>query len=226
MTRDEFDRSRIAVLISGFGSNLQALLDIQARGDWPGRVCVVISDKPEAHGLERARGAGVPAVSIPPAAYPDRDAFDQVLGDTLEQHDASLIVLAGFMRILGPDFVDRFRGRMINVHPSLLPRFRGLRTHDRVLEAGDHHHGATVHFVTAELDGGPRVIQYRLAVQAGDTPLSLSARVQAGEHIILPRAAGWFAAGRLIMTNQHPQLDGRPLLKPILMEAEDDTPTR
>ncbi len=162
----------------------------------------------------------MPGIHIAPAAFADRAAFDAAIAATLEEHRIGLIVLAGFMRILGTAFVDRFAGRMLNIHPSLLPRFRGLNTHRRVLKAGDSHHGATVHFVTAELDGGPRVIQYRLPVNADDTLQTLSARVQVGEHIILPRAAGWFAAGRLRMNDQQPQLDGELLAEPILVEGD------
>ena len=222
MSSADPDRRRVAVLISGFGSNLQALLDAEAEGDWPGRVCLVISDQARARGLQRARQAGVPGLVLPAADFADRAAFDGALGDVLESHGVGLIVLAGFMRILGAAFVDRFAGRMLNIHPSLLPRFRGLHTHKRVLEAGDSHHGATVHFVTAELDGGPRVLQYRIAVRASDTPDTLSARVQAGEHKILPRAAGWFAAGRLTMDSRFAQLDGQQLAEPIVVEADDD----
>ena len=217
------DTRRVAVLISGFGSNLQALLDAVHRGEWPGQIVLVISDQADAFGLKRARAAETPTAVLPATDFPDRAAFDLALGDLLEEHRVGLIVLAGFMRILGEDFVARFAGRMLNIHPSLLPRFRGLHTHGRVLEAGDSHHGATVHFVTAELDGGPRVIQYRIPVKADDTAESLSARVQAGEHIILPRAAGWFAAGRLTMTGQQPRLDGEPLAKPILVEGNGGT---
>ena len=219
MTANPWDPRRVAVLISGFGSNLQALLDAAHQGEWPGQICLVISDQPDAFGLQRARAAGIPAAVLPAKDFPDRAAFDLALGDLLEEHRVGLIVLAGFMRILGEPFVARFAGRMLNIHPSLLPRFRGLHTHRRVLEAGDSHHGATVHFVTAELDGGPRVIQYRIPVTTDDTSESLSARVQAGEHIILPRAAGWFAAGRLTMSGQQPCLDGQPLAKPIVVEG-------
>ncbi len=221
MSGGGYDPRRVAVLISGFGSNLQALLDAAKGGEWPGQVCLVVSDQAQAYGLERARRAGVATVTLAAADFPDRSAYDAALGDTLEAHNVGLIVLAGFMRILGEACVNRFAGRMLNVHPSLLPRFRGLRTHERVLEAGDPHHGATVHFVTAELDGGPRIIQYRIPVRADDTPESLSARVQEGEHIILPRAAGWFAAGRLTMNRDIPQLDGQPLTKPLVVKGEE-----
>ncbi len=221
MSGGGYDPRRVAVLISGFGSNLQALLDAAKGGGWPGQVCLVVSDQGQAYGLERARRAGVATVTLAAADFPDRSAYDTALGDALEAHNAGLIVLAGFMRILGEACVNRFAGRMLNVHPSLLPRFRGLRTHARALEAGDSHHGATVHFVTAKLDGGPRVIQYRIPVRADDTPESLSARVQAGEHIILPRAAGWFAAGRLTMNRDIPQLDGQPLTEPLVVQGEE-----
>ncbi len=213
------DPRRIAVLISGYGSNLQALLDAAARGDLPGEVCAVVSDRAGAFGLQRARSAGVAALHVASGDFPDRHSFESAIGDLLEEREVGLIILAGFMRILGTAFVERFAGRMLNVHPSLLPRFPGLHTHRRVLEAGDERHGATVHFVTGELDAGPRVIQYSIAVHPHDTPDSLSARVQVGEHIILPRAAGWFAAGRLTVVEEQPQLDGRPLTEPVLVEG-------
>ena len=211
---------RVAVLVSGEGTNLQALLDAAAAGALGGRVALVVSDRPQARGLLRAREAGVDAVCVRPAEHPDRLAYETALLDALLAQEPSLLVFAGFMRILRGPVLERFAGRMLNIHPSLLPCYRGLDTHRRVLEAGERRHGATVHFVTSELDAGPRVIQYRLTVRADDTPETLAARVHVGEHIILPRAVGWFLGGRLAQRGSEAVLDGRPLAEPVMVEAE------
>lgn len=203
---------RVAVLISGAGSNLQALLDAQAHEGY--RVVGVVSNRPAAAGLERARVAGIPALTIDHTAFADRPAFEAALGAELERLAPDLIVLAGFMRVLTADFVARFTGRMLNVHPSLLPAYRGLDTHARVLAAGERWHGCSVHFVTAELDGGPVVLQGRLAVQPGDTAAGLQARVQALEHQLYARVVGWIAQGRLRWQDAGPWLDGAPLAAP------------
>lgn len=210
---------RIAVLISGEGTNLQALLDAVAAGTIGGRVALVVSDRPQARGLERARQAGVDAVCVRPAEHTGRVAYEAALLDALLAQEPSLLVLAGFMRVLRGPVLERFAGRMLNIHPSLLPSYPGLDTHRRVLEAGERWHGATVHFVTPALDAGPRVIQYRLAVRADDTPETLAARVHVGEHIILPRAVGWFVDGRLAQRGDQAVLDGRPLAEPVTVEA-------
>lgn len=188
---------RCVVLASGGGTNLQALLDQQAAGSLGATIAAVISDQPEAGALERARGAGVGAQALPPAGHADRAAYDAALAETVADWQPDLVVLAGFMRILGAPFVDRFAGRILNIHPSLLPAFRGLHTHRKALEAGCRLHGTTVHFVTADLDAGPIVAQAAVRVHDDDTPESLQARVQAREHRLLPQAVRWFAEGRL-----------------------------
>jgi len=212
------DRPAVVVLISGEGTNLQALIDAARDGVLGARVAAAISDRADARGLERARRAGIPARHIAREAYPSRDAYERALADAIDEHAPSAVVLAGFMRILGPEFVRHYAGRLLNIHPSLLPRYRGLDTHARVLAAGDRHHGATVHFVTDELDAGPRVLQYRLEVRPGETADTLAERVHRGEHIILPRATSWLVAGRLKLADGEITLDGQPLRAPIVVE--------
>lgn len=205
----------VAVLVSGFGSNLQALLDATAAGRLAADVRLVASDRADAWGLERARNAGIPAVTLPPAAYPDRAGWNEALDTLLRESGAELVVLAGFMRVLGAQLVRAWQGRMLNIHPSLLPLHRGLHTHRRALEAGDRMHGASIHFVTEELDGGPVILQARVPVLRGDDERSLARRVQAREHEVYPRVVGWVAAGRLHWRDDAPWLDGRRLLRPV-----------
>jgi phosphoribosylglycinamide formyltransferase-1 len=212
--------TRVAVLISGEGSNLQALIDAAQAGQLGSRIVTVVSNRGAARGLERARAAGIEALHLPAARGQGRDEYDAALAALLASRAPELVVLAGFMRILGPTFVELYAGRMLNLHPSLLPKYPGLDTHRRVLAAGDTLHGATVHFVTTELDGGPTIIQYRLAVRAGDTTESLAQRVHIGEHIILPRAVSWFAAGRLRLSGGSVMLDGRALEAPVSVDEE------
>jgi phosphoribosylglycinamide formyltransferase-1 len=211
---------RVAVLISGEGSNLQALIDaardVRLRAD----IVAVVSNRSAARGLERARAAGIAALHLAAIRGQDRAEYDAALAKLLSPYDPELVVLAGFMRILSPTFIEQFAGRLLNVHPSLLPKFPGLDTHRRVLEAQEPWHGATVHFVTAELDAGPAIIQYRLRVRAGDTTESLAQRVHVGEHIILPRAVSWFAAGRLRLSSGSVMLDGRALNEPVSVDEE------
>lgn len=207
---------RFAVLISGRGSNLLALATAVAEGHIAGRIVLVVSDQPQAGGLDHARRFGIPTAVLPFARGTERAAWGSDLDALLRAHEVGLVVLAGFMRILDPVFVGHWPGRILNIHPSLLPRYRGLHTHRRVLEAGDPVHGCTVHFVSEELDAGAAVIQGRLAVQAGDTEESLTARVQRLEHIIYPRAVGWFASGRLALVDGVAWLDGRPLAAPVI----------
>jgi phosphoribosylglycinamide formyltransferase-1 len=213
MTRCD-GRLAVVVLISGSGTNLQALIDGAAAGA-PFAVCAVISNRPGAPGLERAQTAGIPTRVVDHRTFPDRDGFDAALGDTIASFEPGLIVLAGFMRILTTKFVERFAGRMLNIHPSLLPDFQGLDTHRRALEAGVREHGASVHFVTAELDGGPVIAQARVAVEPGDTASTLAARVLAREHELLPRVVSWFAEGRLAMRGHRVWFDGAPLQAPL-----------
>jgi phosphoribosylglycinamide formyltransferase-1 len=212
--------TRVAVLISGEGSNLQALIDAARAGRLGAQIVAVISNRSAARGLDRARAAGIPARHVGAVRGQERAAYDATLAAELAAHGPDLLVLAGFMRILGAELVASFAGRMLNIHPSLLPAFPGLDTHRRVLEAGERRHGATVHFVTADLDAGPAILQYRLAVRAGDTVESLAQRVHVGEHIILPRAVSWFAAGRLRLANGSVMLDGQPLSAPIAVDEE------
>jgi phosphoribosylglycinamide formyltransferase 1 len=209
----------VVVLISGTGTNLQALIDAVNHGDMPVRIAAVISNRPGAGGLTRAERAGIPAHALDHTAYPDRAAFDQALQACIERYQPGLVVLAGFMRILTPAFVEHFAGRMINIHPSLLPDFRGLHTHERALRAGVKQHGASVHFVTNELDGGPVIMQARVPVLPDDTPERLADRVQAREHQLYPRVVGLFGAGRLELNDGEIRLDGRPLEAPLDLDT-------
>jgi phosphoribosylglycinamide formyltransferase-1 len=204
----------VVVLISGSGSNLQAIID-GASADLPVEIRAVISNKSDAYGLERARTAGIETRVLDHREYEDRESYDSALGDLVEEFEPGLVILAGFMRILTPEFVQRFRGRMFNIHPSLLPKYRGLHTHERAIEAGEKEHGASVHFVTEELDGGPLILQVRVPVEADDTPDSLAARVLTQEHIIYPTAVRWFAQGRLDIDDNRVIKDGTPLDGPV-----------
>ena len=184
---------RVVVLLSGRGSNFQAIAEARLPID----IVAVISNRPQAAGLDYARSRGIPAVALDHAAHPDREAFDALLADEIERHRPDLVVLAGYMRILSAAFIARFEGRLLNIHPSLLPMFPGLKTHERALEEGVKIHGCTVHFVTAQLDHGPIVIQAAVPVRADDTADTLAARVLQQEHRIYPQAIRWFAEGRL-----------------------------
>ena len=202
---------RTAVLISGGGTNLQAIIDAVTAGNLHIRLEAVISDRPDAFGLARAREAGIPAQVIDYASFGTRTDAEIELADALEKLNPELVVLAGFMRILPADLVERFPGRMLNIHPSLLPRHRGLDTYRRALEAGDDWHGSTVHFVTSELDAGPAIIQYRVPVHPDESEASLSERVRSGEYLIYPRAIGWIADGRVELEGDAIRFDGRIL---------------
>ena len=202
---------RLAVLISGSGTNLQALIDAIEAGTLPARIVCVLSNRPDAGGLERARQHGLDTLEINHRDYPSREAFDQAMIAALDPCAPDTLVLAGFMRILTPAFVQHYAGRLINIHPSLLPRYPGLNTHQRALEAGDTEHGCSIHFVTDELDGGPLIAQARIPVQANDTPATLSKRVQASEHQLYPQVLAWRAEGRLRLTDHGVELDGQTL---------------
>lgn len=215
---------RVVVLVSGRGSNLRAIARDASAGRLSIVIAAVLSDREDAAVLEWAVSAGLHCETLTPSGFPDRASYDRALAERVEQFRPGLVVLAGFMRILSPVFVDRFEGRMLNIHPSLLPRHRGLHTHRRVLEAGDPVHGASVHFVTRELDGGPVVIQARLAVRHGEDESELAARVLAQEHRIYPHAIGWFAAGRLEYLDGAGWLDGRRLDRPVVVEEDDELP--
>lgn len=206
---------RLVVLISGRGSNLQAILDQAASGELPVEVAAVISNRPGVAGLERARQAGVPALELDHQNFPDRPAFEAALIELIDRHRPDLVALAGFMRLLTADFTERYQGRLLNIHPSLLPKFRGLHTHERALAAGETEHGASIHFVTAELDGGPLIVQARVPVLPGDDPDTLAARVLEQEHRLYPLAIRWFAEGRLRLREERVWFDGKPLVEPL-----------
>jgi len=201
----------IVVLISGSGSNLQAIIDAIDNQQLNVEICAVISNRPGVKGLERAKAAGIPAKVLDHNDYDDRDSFDHELQTLIDSFQPELVILAGFMRILTKQFVEHYAGRMLNIHPSLLPDFTGLNTHQRVLDAGRELHGVSVHFVTNELDSGPLVIQAVIPVQADDTAESLAKRIQQQEHIIYPMAISWFADNRLSCKNNQAFLDNHPL---------------
>jgi phosphoribosylglycinamide formyltransferase 1 len=209
-----------AVLISGRGSNMLSLARAAAVGAIDGRVTIVISDRADAAGLVAASQLGLSTLVLERSAGVDREDYGKRLHEAVAGSGADCVALAGFMRILDPAFVRRWQGRLLNIHPSLLPAWRGLHTHERVIAAGERVHGCTVHFVTEELDAGPAVIQGRLSVRPGEDAAALSARVQRLEHIIYPRAVGWLAAGRLTWSEGSAWLDRRPLPVPVIEEAE------
>jgi phosphoribosylglycinamide formyltransferase 1 len=177
---------------------------------------VVIADRPDVAGITTARDLGIPTHVVPWKTTADRAAFELTLGQSIDRYTPDLVILAGFMRVLSAPFVERYAGRMLNIHPSLLPKYRGLHTHQRVLDAEDTEHGASVHFVTAELDGGPLILQSRVPVKWDDTQTKLAVRVQATEHVIYPRVIAWVADGRLQWNGGRPLLDGKPLRQPIV----------
>lgn len=201
----------IVVLVSGNGSNLQAIIDACETSIHNGKVTAVFSNKATAYALERAKKAGAAAHFIDPKAYETRDAFDADLMKWMDEYVPDLVVLAGYMRILSSDFVRHYFGRMINIHPSLLPKYPGLNTYQRAIHAGDEEHGTSVHFVTEQLDGGPVILQAKVPIFDNDTVESLTARVQSQEYRIYPLVVQWFVEGRLAMTNGKALLDGHVL---------------
>jgi phosphoribosylglycinamide formyltransferase-1 len=205
----------IVVLISGNGTNLQAIIDAVSHEQLPAEIRAVISNRPQSMGLERARRAGIPVEVIDHTRYSGRDSFDAALQAAIDRYSPALVVLAGFMRILTPRFVRHYHGRMLNVHPSLLPAFRGLDTHRRALAAGVKEHGASIHFVTDELDGGPVIVQKKVPVLPDDDAAGLAARVQQEEHRLYPRVIRWFAEGRLKLDKDRVVFDDRPLAAPL-----------
>lgn len=211
----------LVILISGTGSNLQAIIDAIAVKKINAVIAAVISNRPDVAGLQRARDAGIPAHVIDHKQHAGREQFDNALRDCIDQYQPQLLVLAGFMRILGDDFVRHYAGRMLNIHPSLLPEFSGLDTHRRALTAGHKQHGASVHFVTPELDGGPLLVQAVIPVLANDTTESLQQRVHQQEHIIYPLAIGWIAEGRVRYENNKIFFDGKALAKPLQIIANN-----
>jgi len=216
MTTASPERLPIVVLISGRGSNLNAIIDAMEAGELPIEICAVISNRPDAAGLQRAALAGIRSIIIDHACYRDRSAFDLTLSTTIDALQPELVVLAGFMRVLTQEFVENFRGRLLNIHPSLLPAFPGLHTHQRVIEAGCKEHGASVHFVTAHVDGGPVIAQARVAVHEDDTADTLAQRVLLQEHRLYPLVIRWYAERRLELgPDGRVLLDGSPMEHPL-----------
>jgi phosphoribosylglycinamide formyltransferase-1 len=207
---------QLAIVISGRGSNMQCIASACNDGSINARVVRVIADRASATGLQLANDMGLSVNLIDAGSYADRASFDQALAADIDASGAGLVILAGFMRILGAAFCARYAGRLLNIHPSLLPAHKGLHTHRRVLAAAEPRHGVTVHYVTSALDGGPLVLQARVPVLPGDDETSLSARVQLQEHIIYPQVVGWIASGRLCWREGAPWLDGRILDAPVV----------
>jgi phosphoribosylglycinamide formyltransferase 1 len=208
--------TRLVVLISGTGRNLQAILEAQRQGKLRGKVCAVISNKKDAVGLHHAVEAGIPAITLSHGDFADRASFDLALSREIDRHTPDFVVLAGFMRILGSEFVQRYRGKLLNIHPSLLPKYPGLQTHARALADGEPWHGASVHFVTEAVDGGPVILQGRVPVHTDDTSESLAERVMREvEQVIYPEVLAWACAGRLQMKDNQAVLDGRILTLPV-----------
>lgn len=210
-------KTRCVVLISGRGTNLSAILKAAAAPDYPADIVAVISNKADATGLQLAQEANVATEVVPSMGVTDRDMYDQALLAAIDSHAPDLVILAGFMRILTPDFVSHYAGRMINIHPSLLPSFTGMHTHQRAIDAGVHVHGCTVHFVTAELDHGPMIAQAAVPVYADDDAVKLAARVLQEEHRIYPAAVRWFAEGRLKVMGQRVLLSNEPVTPNVLI---------
>lgn len=211
----------VVVLISGGGTNLQAIID-RAEEDLPIEIRAVISNRPGVYGLQRAADAGIETRVLDHTAYADRESYDRALIELIDDYRPGLVALAGFMRILTPAFARHYAGRLFNIHPSLLPKYRGLHTHQRALDAGDEMHGATIHFVTEELDGGPLIVQAQVPIEAGDDADLLAARVLEKEHLIYPLAIRWFAERRLKLDEEsHVILDDEPLAGPVVFAADE-----
>jgi len=220
-TAEPAGRLPVVVLLSGSGSNFAAIAAAARSGALPIDLRAAVSDRPAAFGLERARALGIAAEAVPVRDFPDRDAHDAALAARIDAYRPALVVCAGYMRIFTAALVARYADRMLNIHPSLLPEFRGLNTHQRALDAGARWHGCSVHFVTEELDGGPLVAQAPVPVLPGDTVDSLSARVHRAEHRLYPMVIGWYATGRLRSHAGRVTLDGAPLAAPLRLENLD-----
>ena len=209
-----------AILFSGTGSNLVAIAAKVASGHLPLDLRLAASDRADAPGLARAAEFGIPTAAFPTRDYDSRAAHEQALGDAIDSCGARLVILAGYLRIFEPGFVARYAGRLINLHPSLLPAYPGLHTHERALAAGETMHGSSIHFVTSELDGGPLIAQARVAVRGGDTPDTLGARVRAAEHVLYPAVLEWYARGWLTLAGDVVHLHGLPLAAPVSTVAQ------
>lgn len=212
---------RTVILLSGTGTNFQAILDHACSQSPDIEVVAALSDQPRAQGLDRARAAGLPGIAITRVEFADARSWWRAIAARLRKLTPGVLVLAGFMRILPDELCREYKGRILNIHPSLLPRFPGLNTYRRVLAAGERWHGTTVHFVTEELDAGPRIAQARVQVGGDDDEVSLRSRVQACEHVLYPRVLEWMAEGRLAMSGSRATLDGRELIEPMVFEEEE-----
>jgi phosphoribosylglycinamide formyltransferase-1 len=210
------NRCKTAILISGSGTNLQAFIDAVESGDLNLDLTVVFSNNPNAFGLERAEKAGIPTACIQHSDFPDRESFDAAVIAELDRFEPDLLILAGFMRILSKSFVAHYVGKILNIHPALLPLYPGLNTHQRVLDAGDEWHGSTVHFVTEKLDGGPRILQGRLAVIPDESADELESRVQTIEHKIYPQAASWVGSGKVKFRDGQSWVDDKCADEPVI----------
>jgi phosphoribosylglycinamide formyltransferase-1 len=214
MKADAATLPRILVLASGSGTNFQALIDASRERDFPGQIVALGCNRPKAFALERAAQANIETFVVDHTNYESRDAFDAAMIAEIRRHNPDVLVLAGFMRILSTGFVHAFRGRILNIHPSLLPKYTGLNTHQRVLQAGDKLHGVSVHFVTEELDGGPVIAQAEVAVTPEDTPETLAEKVQQKEHLLYPIVVRWFCEGRIQLGSDYVMFDGELLKQP------------
>ena len=223
MKVDPITAPRILVLASGNGTNLQALIDASQQRDFPGQIIAVGCNRPNAFALERAAQANIEHFTVDHTLSGSRQEFDGKLMAQIRQCNPDLIVLAGFMRILTGDFVRAFRGTMINVHPSLLPQYTGLNTHQRTLDAGDRVHGTSIHFVTEELDGGPVIAQAQIRVAQDDTAATLAEKVQAKEHLLYPIVVRWFCEGRIQLGDDCVMFDAQPLNQPLVLPDDPDT---
>tara|TARA_B100001750_G_scaffold102399_1_gene80893 strand:- start:162 stop:860 length:699 start_codon:yes stop_codon:yes gene_type:complete len=215
---DISSRTSTIILISGYGTNLQAILDEITNNHLPIKIISVLSDNPEAYGIKRAKNAGIPTKIINYHSFKNKAGFHLTMEKNVKKINPDLVILAGYMRILSEDFCRQFIGKILNIHPSLLPKFRGFNTYQRVLDSGDEFHGSTVHFVTAELDSGPLVLQYRTKIRTNDDPKKLRKRVQHGEYQIYPMAIRWFAEGSLKMIKGKTVLNGKRISKPKILE--------
>ncbi len=211
MKADPVEPARIVVLISGSGSNMLAIAEACAKQDIDGEILAVISNKPDAQGLDKAKEAGIVTQVVDHKDYGTREEFDAHLMRAIDEYTPDAVVLAGFMRILTPDFVRRYKGKLLNIHPSLLPKYKGLSTHQRAIDAGDKEHGVTVHFVTEDLDGGPNILQAVVPVHESDDAEALRLRIQAQEHIIYPIGVKWFIEGRLQLSKGDVYFDDKLL---------------
>lgn len=212
------NKQSIVVLVSGSGSNLQAIIDASLHADSGYRVSAVISNKTDAYGLKRAENHGIPSHVIEHKSFDSREAFDQSLIQAIDQYQPKLVVLAGFMRILTPVFVTRYSGFLLNIHPSLLPKYQGLNTHQRALDAGDKRHGVSIHFVTEELDGGPVIMQSCVDINEQDNAESLQKKIHTREHLIYPLTIKWFCEQRVYLKNDIVYFDDQKLDKPLIYE--------